>query len=370
MLVPESGALSFRALACAGLPDDWRERAEAGRLVLPADSAAKGGSAAVAVAGWSGPRYAGDGDFAGCVFGEWILLAYVTAARSVPAGLLARDVAIEEVAEMKALGRGWLKRAERAVIRKNVLARLQGEMPWNFRAIWIAVRADAGNVLAFCSALSDADADRLALAWRNTFGTEIEPMSDQAEALVRKVKLADLRAVRFAPGPNETMFCESVGADFLTWVWCRAEVGLPLAVIGQQAVEAKIEDPLMLVLDGNGCRRTVLTKGNVMGAMETRAALMAGKKLARCKLTLVLEGSEPMGFTVDASLAVRSLKPPPAPDLIAPGERLGRRLQAAAECYGVLRECFGEFLRVRTGELWDLVRDEIQRWIELRKVTG
>lgn len=370
MLFPDAGAVSFRAMACGGLPDDWMERAKAARLVVPVADSGDGDSVK-AVNGWSGPRFAGDAEISGSAMAGWIVLSFVSAARVVPAGLLAREVAIEEMAALKASGRGWLKRAERAEIKAEVFARLLWEMPWNYRSLWIAVPEGSGAAgVAFSSALSESDADRLSLAWRNTFSTEIEPLTDEAEALVARVKLADLPAVRYAPGANEVMFCESLGADFLTWLWCRAEMGLPLAKIRNAVIEGLVEEPLTLVLDGNGCKRTVLAKGNVMGAQETKAALMAGKKLAKCKLSLVREGGAPMSFQVDSSLAVRGLRPPKEPGVLSPAERVGARMLAVTDCYAALRAALRAFLKVRTSDMWEAEREQVQMWIQIRKVAG
>jgi hypothetical protein len=384
----ERGPINLRVMASgAALPPHWLDCVNQQPFVC-----GNSGTPSSGMSGWCGPRYLGDLDVSQCDRKPWVHLMRVRAARAIPVGLLKHELAQEELAEMAARGVARLNAKARADVRRRVVERLQPEMPLNYKAIEFATAItpltspifsggpaeDAINDKApswlfrpvLTSAVGDSEADAGSKAWFQTFGERLHVVDFTTLMVALGVMTANLKASRFAPGPAETMFVESIGADFLTWLWYRSEMALPIGTHGD--AEALIEGPLVFKHDGAGSFSTTVARGDVLAAGETKAALLAGKKLVRARLSLAV-GGEAFAATIDDGFALRSVKLPRATTCrtMSAGEALNARATAICRMYFALVHSFVAFLSLRrSDERWESERDGIQTWIEIRRTAG
>ena len=93
----------------------------------------------------------------------------------------------------------------------------------------------------------------------------------------------------------------AIGRDFLTWLWFYSETESTIKVEPHGEFEVLVEAPLLFVADeGQGAGESTVKKGDSpTRSAEAKAALAAGKKLKKAKLTIT-RGGEIWSGTFDA----------------------------------------------------------------------
>ncbi|MDZ4197726.1 MAG: hypothetical protein U1E27_00410 [Kiritimatiellia bacterium] len=361
----ESGSVSFSMFYLStSLPGDSVERF-AREAAPPLTSL--GDDPAV---GWVGGRHLLDLPITeeNARFGGYLRLTLLQALRKVPPALFRAHVALEELAWMKAEGKPFVPRRERADIRRDVMARLLPDMPPQLRGIRLVV--DETARLAYSDALSPAQQDLLRAYVLRTTGIELIAVTPAtAAAARRKVDVRDWGRTSFSAEVPADRVSEEPGHDFLTWLWyfCEAHGGIfKDEEHGDFALA--LDGPLMFSMEGDGAHETVLRKGAPIQSVEARACLLSGKKLRQARLTLGRpDESWTFSFSSD-SFAFRGMKiPEENPPPMDPAGRFQDRLLRLAVFRDVFLRLFDRFIDERNGpKRWEGVAEEMREWARSR----
>jgi hypothetical protein len=357
----ESGSVTCRMFyVLGGMPDDAVERFAAASAP-PVHSLGRD-----SIEGWVTSRHLMDTNITAenATMAGYIYLYLMQAERKIPPALLRAEVRMEELAEMQARGLAYLRRSERSEIKKAVVERLQPEMPPTLKGI--AMVYDPTDQIAYASATSDKQLDALVLSFRSTTGANLVPIEPDSAALQRAgLHLSALTPTCFVPDFEYAGAPDTIGQDFLTWLWYASEAGALTALVPAESGFI-IEGPLTFEFEGAGAHETTLRKGSPMVATEAKAALLAGKKLRRAVLTMA-QGETMWTATVDAdSFIFGGLKLPKgdATDLIG---RFEERMLALRQLREAYLELFDHFLTLRTHpERWEKTLAEVYQWVEQR----
>ena len=292
----------------------------------------------------------------------YLRLTLVTARKTVPESLLRAECQMEELAEMEARGGTPLKRDARMQIRKSVLDRLLPAMPPTLQGIPVVYDAQAD--MAYAGAASDKQTDALVLAFREAVGVTLIPATPAAAALRRrKVNLNDLSPTSFSPELDDELAGDSIGQDFLTWLWFFAETrGGPIPT-DRGEFGVIIEGPLTFWLEGDGAYETVVRKGAPLVSAEAKAALLVGKKLKSARVTFA-RGEELWSVRLDADeFVLRGLSLPKGAPLDAVS-RFQERMLLLDIFRDVLLQSFDLFLAERAdASVWKKTRAGLHDWV-------
>lgn len=299
-------------------------------------------------------------------FAGYLRLTLMKAVRKIPEALLRAECKMEELAEMEARGSALLPRNVRAEIKKGVVERLLPAMPPTLTGIPIVY--DGSGDTIYAAATNERQLDALTLALRETLGVSPAPVVPETASLQRrKASIRDLARTSFSPERDDSEASDSIGQDFLTWLWFFSEVRGGL--IGTEAGEfgVAIDGPLLFVLEGGGAHEMVLRKGTPLVSSEAKTALLAGKKLRRARITLA-RGEETWAAAVDAeTFTFRGVRLPGG-EQVDPISRFQERMLALDVFRDAFLACFDRFLEERLDEkAWRKTQQEIQRWVSERR---
>lgn len=361
----ESGSASFRVFyAPGGQPGDCLERF-ARCAAPPLD---KLGSDPIS--GWVTGRHLLDRDIREetAIMAGFLRLTLMKAERKIPESLLRAECKMEEFAEMAAKGVATLDRGTRAEIKRSVTERLFPNMPPTLTGIPLVWKNDADQLYA--GALSEKQNDALLIAFQQAVSQPLVPMTPAAAAMRRKqIDVRVLGPTSFSPEfEHELMGGETIGEDFLTWLWFFSEARGGIARIpdiGEFGV--MLEGPLLFFRDGDGAHETQLRNGMPLVSSEAKTALLSGKKLRRAKLTLAL-GDASWTVSFDArEFIFRGLKPPKAQPMDAIS-RFEQRMFSIRTFTDALLGFYDRFLDERTdADAWSKTVAEIHKWVADRQ---
>jgi hypothetical protein len=343
-----------------GLPDDALQRFAAA-AAPPVHSLGRG-----AIDGWVTSRHLMDNHITeeSATVAGYLYLYLMQAERKIPPALLRAELRMEELAEMHARGVACLRRSERAEIKKAVIDRLEPTMPPTLKGI--AMVYDAQDRVAYASATSDKQLDALCLQFRNTTGANLIPIEPDSAALQRGgLHLSELVPTCFVPDFEYAGAPDSVGQDFLTWLWYASEART-LADVLPGDTGVMVEGPLTFEFEGAGAHETTLRKGSPMVATEAKAALLAGKKLRRAVLTMA-QGEAMWTATLDADHFIfRGLKLPKG-DAMDPVGRFEERMLTLRTLREVFLSLYDHFLTLRTHpSRWEKTLADVYAWVGKR----
>lgn len=352
----KAGSVSFRMFKRNGMSDGEVIR-RLSEYALPALNTVGHGQ----VSGFVTARHAADRAINedNALLGGHVVVGLTAAEKRVPSSLLKAECRMEEIAAQQAMGHERLKAADRAVIRKAVEERLMAGAQHTLRTIDIAF-VDHELVIATCT--NDSQQDHMMLHWVQATGKTMLPVD--IGTIYPGVK--DWGPRSFTAELADYEADNMPGAEFLTWLWFLAEArGGMVKIGGLGDVAVMIEGPLVMGMEGQGAHEAVLRKGEPMLGGETKAALLAGKKLRRAKVTLA-RGDQSWVFTLDHGMTVRGLRVPE-------GEKLdiASRFQERMSNVKVFEIMVGELVRRFAGERNDAeVVEEIKAWVAQRRVRG
>lgn len=360
-----NGTLSFRMFY---VPRPWPHdaiRRFADHAMPPIDTLGDG-----TIHGWVTGRHALDRNINDdtAIFGGYPLLQLVQAERKVPPALLAAEIRIEELAQMAARGDDRLASSVRRDIRKQVLDRLQTHAQPTLKGIPFVY--DPRNELIYAAAMSDAQVDTFQIHFAQTIGFSLIPVTPDMVAIKRaQCNVRDLDPCTFSPECDYTEVAPGAGLDFLMWLWFVAEArGGRLQISDVGDIDVMIEGPLVFVGKGGGAHQIGLKNGQPMLASETKAALLAGKKLRRAKVTLA-HGEDIYSFTLDAiPFAFRSLKLPDGEKKLDPISRFQDRMDKLDFFQRAFLGFYDRFLAERRDhKRWSATIAEIHTWATSRR---
>jgi hypothetical protein len=343
-----------------GLPDDAVERFAAAAAPPVLDMGRE------PVDGWVTSRHLLDNNITdeNATVAGYLYLYLMQAERKIPPALLKAECRMEELAEMQARGLAYLRRSERGEIKKAVVDRLLPQMPPTLKGI--ALVYDQNDQVAYASATSDKQLDALVLHFRSTTGVTLVPIEPATAALQRGgVHLSELTPTCFVPQFEYAGAPDTVGQDFLTWLWYGSESGDLNAALPDEC-GVIIEGPLTFVFEGGGAHETTLRKGSPMVATEAKAALMAGKKLRRAVFTMA-QGDTAWTMTLDADTFIfRGLKLPKG-EAMDPVGKFEERMMALRVLRESFLNLFDHFLALRTRpDAWEQTLADVYKWVEQR----
>ena len=306
------------------------------------------------------------------ITGGHLHLCLRQAVRKIPPALLRAECRLVELAAQKEAGTSSVNRKERKRIREEVTTRMLPQMPPQLGGTPFVVEAATSRL--YLGATSDRQLDAFLGLFSDTLGFDPVPLT--AEIAARDLFQVDpdsLPRLLFAPDRPQNAGAEQspLGRDFLTWLWfLREETGgnLPKSAHGEFAFE--LDGPLVFAGDGPDAQELVIRKGAPTSSAEAQAALLAGKKLKRAKLTIARARTEVWSVTVDADKFIfRGLRLPDGEALeehAAFAERIISLHLFQALFYALFERYLGEVRERRKAEA---LEHKLQDWVRGRNVT-
>lgn len=363
----ESGSVSFRMLYVPrDLPHDaWSRFAK--HAAPPIETLGDG-----LIQGWVTGRHLLDRNIteATALHGGYLRLTLMQAERKIPEALLRAECRMEELAHLQAQGLERLSQSARRDIRESITKRLLPTMPPTLKGIGLLY--DPRSRLVYTTALSDKQLDAFQIAFSLAIGFGGVPVLPETAALQRKkTSIKDWPPCSFSPEVEDEEVTSDPGLDFLTWLWFAAETRggmFKLDKLGDCGV--MIEGPLTFVREGAGAHETVVRRGEPLVSAEAKAALLAGKKLRRAKLTLA-RGDLSFTCTFDGpAFIIRGLKLPEGEKLDAIS-KFQERMTFVDLFKEALLSLFDRFVTERLdAKAWKSSREEIHAWVKTRKTRG
>lgn len=363
----ESGSVSFRMLYLPrDLPTDAVERF-ARHAAPPIDTLGDG-----EINGWVTGRHLLDRKITKdtAFHAGFLRLALLHAERKIPEPLLRAECRMEEIAHLQAEGLDRVSQTVRSEIRKSVTARLLPKMPPTLKGL--TMLHDAAARLLYVTALSDKQLDAFQVGFSQAIGFGGVPVLPETASLQRRKKsIKDWAPSSFSPETEDEAVSHDPGLDFLTWLWFVAEARggmVKLDKLGDWAV--MIEGPLTFVMEGAGAHEMVVRRGEPLRSAEAKAALLAGKKLRRAKVTLA-RNDQSWTCTLDApSLVVRGLKLPEGEKLDAVS-KFQERMALIDLFKEALLGLFDRFANERDdAKAWKAAIADIHQWVATRKAQS
>ncbi len=359
----ESGSVSFRMLYLPReLPDDAVARF-ARHAAPPIDTLGTD-----IISGWVTGRHLLDRTITEDTarYAGFLRLALMQAERKIPEALLRAECRMEELAYIQAHGLERIGQTVRREIREQITERLLPTMPPTLRGM--ALLHDPVARLLYTSALNDKQLDAIQIAFSQAIGFGGVPVLPETASLQRRNRsIRDWESVSFSPEVEPDTVLNDPGLDFLTWLWFIAEARggmLKLKDLGDWAVI--VEGPLTFVMEGSGAHETVVRRGEPRLSAEAKAALLAGKKLRRAKITLA-RNDESWTCTFDGpSFVIRGLKLPEGEKLDAIS-KFQERMQFIDLFKEALLSFYDRFCADRESKDWPATLADIHTWITTRK---
>ena len=318
-----SGSLTFTRFFTQGaLPKDLRRRfLEAARLRV--FQPLKAEDEALEATGWCAMERPFDLelDSAKMFHDSYVLLGFRVDRYRIPGALLKSQITDEEQRQLSRSKKTKLSRNERLEIKERVVMRLRKKVIPTSKALDMVWQLDTGNVLFFGHSkrtLADFSAH-----FEKTFGLALSEDSPYAAAsrsnLSRELEraLKDVEPVSFSNGrkrlgrkarepeqqtgterpttqPNEpedalervesTRF---LGAEFLLWLWLRAEIGsLPIALPELGELDVWLDNQLTLQSDIDPNERVTVRGAAPSGSPEAREAVRSQKFPVRARIAI------------------------------------------------------------------------------------
>ena len=159
--------------------------------------------------------------------------------------------------------------------------------------------------------------------------------------------------------------------DFLTWLWFFSEEkGGKIKVDGEGDFESMVEGPLTFAFpnsEAKGAAESSVKKGGCpQVSAEAKAALAVGKKLKKCKLTIV-RGPEIWAGTFDADkFAFTGLNLPEGEEMER-NSRFAERVDKLHTLAKVMEAYFKLFAESLTGDERPALEKGIRKWAQDRE---
>ncbi len=359
----ESGGVSFRIFYLTEtLPGNIIERFAA-QAAPPIDTLGHG-----EIHGWVSGRHLLDRQINEntALYAGFLRMTLMSAQRKIPEALLRAECRMEELARLQAGGQDSLDRKTRTEIRRETAERLLPQMPPELKGMTLVHRR--GERFLYAEAVNDKQVDAFSIGLRQAVGQGPIPADPVTVAARRRqIDVRTLTPTSFSPECHDEESGDSIGQEFLTWLWYFSEARGGLAKFGDLGqFGVVVEGPLTFVLEGSGAHEAVVRHGCPELSTEAKAALLSGKKLKRARITMA-RGDEQWQATVDAdTFAFRGVRLPEKDKLDALS-RFQERVLALDTFQGALFGFYDRFLNDRTNAAqWAKVQRDIQHWVSER----
>lgn len=155
-----------------------------------------------------------------------------------------------------------------------------------------------------------------------------------------------------------------LGAEFLSWLWFRAEAtGGNLDLEGHGEIEVIFEDRLVLETVAGDRERHVLS-GLAPGlTREAGVALEMGKSAVEAKARIIKDSRAWSFSLVAQDLALKSIR---IPKVLSSedDDRFQERLYLMEELESIIESLYQGFLELRLSDGWASQLEEIRGWVE------
>lgn len=359
----ESGSIKFRMFYLSqSMPEDYIERFQ--DKAAPALDALRDES----IHGWVTGRHQLDRDITreSAHIGGYLRMTLMRAERKVPEALLRAECRMEELARMKAEGRDEIDRRTRSEIRKEIRDRLQPAAQPQIKGMTLVW--NPGKDVLYAEAVSDKQLDALEATWRETMGFALIPAAPHYAAMSRqKIDVRDIKPTSFSPDCDDDLAGESIGQDFLTWLWFVSEARGGIISLKAGQFGLMIEGPLLFSSEGQGAHEVALRRGTPEISAEAKIALLSGKKLYVSHLVMA-RGNETWAATIDVDrFAFRGLRLPGGKKL-DPVSRFQERMTYLETFTESFLELYDLFLKERTDlDTWSTTQKQIHQWVTERQ---
>jgi len=280
--------------------------------------------------------------------------------KKIPGALFKAECKQEELALMDARGTTYLKRADKAEIAKSVKDRMLPDMPPTLASIDMVSNKDG----CYATAMSDSQVDLLTSSWNRAIGYSIYPYTPTVAAqLLCNFDTRALEPTSFSSEVADGKVEQDIGTEFLTWLWYFSETTDGM----NDNFAFALDGPFTFIHEGLGAHEIVVRKGNPGISQEAKAALLAGKKLKKAKLT-VAQGNTAWTCSMDAySWAFGSLKMPKSEESFDPISSFEERMISIGTFVGAIESLFKKFMAIRVSqEQWDNEVAGIRKWVSDR----
>lgn len=359
----DSGNLGFRMFYLPkGLPSDavdrFAEHASPSLAALDREG----------ISGWVTGHHLLDRDITEerAYMAGYLYLQLMKAEQKIPEKLLRAEIKMGELVRLRDEGIEYISRSMRSEIREGVIDRLLPDMPPTLSEIPMVY--DDKERMLYAAALSDKQIEAFVIAFQKAVGVAPILMTPEAIAMKRwQYDVRNIMPTSFSPECQDEDAGDSLGQDFLTWLWYFVEKqGAQAEVPNVGRVGVILEGPLMFIRDGAAASVAVLRKGAVLSSAEAKTSLLGGKKLKSAKLTLVV-GEEAWSCTLSADEFVfRGLKMPKG-DAKDPLSRFEERMLRLAKFRDAFLGLFDKFVELRCNDAkWDATRLDIHKWVSDR----
>ncbi|MBQ7693692.1 MAG: hypothetical protein IJT50_01070 [Lentisphaeria bacterium] len=234
-------------------------------------------------------------------FGGVYFLTLRKAVRKIPASLLTALCRRAEEARMKESGKTFIGSKERKEIKESTIERNIMKMPPALSGISMVIVPHTRHL--YLGASSQSQIDLFIEHFYQAFSLEplqLTPAFVLAEEF--DTTAAAFPALQITRHGNGGSAEESLGRDYLLYLWYLSETGKTVDTEDFGSFEVMLEAPLCLTGDGDdaGAGEATIKKGDspIRGA-EVKAALTVGKKLRKAKLTFT-RANEIWSGTFDA----------------------------------------------------------------------
>ena len=219
-------------------------------------------------------------------FGSAYYLTLRRAVRKIPSSLLNALCRRAEEARMKETGKNFLGSKEKKEIKESTVERNIMKMPPSLSGISMVIVPH--NRHLYLGASSQSQIDLFIEHFFQAFNMEPLQLTPTA-MLAEEFNITPSTFPPLSPAKPESTFAEeSLGRDFLLYLWYLSETGKTIETADYGEFEVMLEAPLCLIGDGDdpGAGEATIKKGDspIRGA-EVKAALSVGKKLRKAKLT-------------------------------------------------------------------------------------
>jgi len=294
------------------------------------------------------------------MFGGAFTGTMVKASRKVNEAMLRAECRMDEQAQLDATGEERISYAARSEIRRSVHERLLPLSEIKLTGTEFAI-IKSDRMVHTGGSLAARDA--LAIRWVQAGLPKFRDLTPDWLAF----RVAGDKYTAKAPADYVNLGVDGSclwGRDYLTWLWYRVETGG--GMMDRMAV--MIEGPLVFGSDDGG-QVTAIRNGEPLTCAETKAALLAGKKLARAKITLA-DGDQSMTFTLDAdTFMFRGLRLPQG-EKLDPVSRWRERVEYLDGLRKWHETVFGRFVKSRMSDKWDSEAFAVGEWINSRRVRN
>lgn len=295
---------------------------------------------------------------------EFLRLNLVKVTKKVPAGLLRVEVQAAMERRKKETGKTFLSKQEKKEIKAGIRDMLLTKMPPHLTGCEVVHRRPSGIVAA--EALSVGAADRLAQLWRSALG-DGQVLHALTPDVLAKAKGFEARQVSPAVfnGRKVPDDVAVLGPEFAVWLWATSETSPEiLRTADGKVIGVLIQGPLSFSGFGDGALRVKVADGSPTLSPESKAALLDGKKLDACTLSMSIDAEVYSASWNTLEFTFRGLRVPMHKDMLDAVSDWQDRMDKLDAFRKALVRLYTIFLHLRfDAARWKSEEVQVAKWI-------